>query len=308
MNKRITSLLTILMMLVVCPVVNAQLPTITNGLSFLTDTQNPDGSWGNDSTDTELLPSTVSVIETLQVLNQTGTSNYTNAVTWLQSQGLDLSDYLSGRIHALSIAGTDRDLLLSYIDELEYVWGVYDDFGVNNLDTALALIALKKVNYSDQNTIDNALSYLVSSQNSDGGWAFRQAQGDPSTGSGQGTSTVYETALAYLALVNETTDATVLGNAINYLTSTQLANGSWNDDPYSTALALRALANVKPNLSITSNDITFSNPTPTAGETITISANIKNSGPAQAPSTSSGQVTVQFYDGDTLAGGRISIG
>lgn len=51
--------------------------------------------------------------------------------------------------------------------------------------------------------------------------------------------------------------------------------------PYSTALALRALANVKPNLSISSNDITFSNSTPTAGQTIIISANIKNSGNAQ---------------------------
>ena len=34
---------------------------------------------------------------------------------------------------------------------------------------------------------------------------------------------------------------TALGSAINYLTTTQSANGSWNDDPYSTALALKAL-------------------------------------------------------------------
>ncbi len=82
------------------------------------------------------------------------------------------------------------------------------------------------------------------------------------------------------------------------MTATQLPNGSWEDDPYSTALALRALANVKPNLSISSNDITFLNPTPTAGETITITANVKNSGPGVADN-----VTVQFYDGDPLAGG-----
>jgi len=146
------------------PIVFAQSTEMVNGLSYLTSAQNPDGSWGTDISKTEVLPSTVAAIETLQVLNQTGTSHYSNAVTWLQSQGLDLSDYLSERIHALSIAGTDMDLLLSYIDELEYVWGVYADFGVNNLDTALALRALKKINYSDQNTIDNALSYLVSSQ------------------------------------------------------------------------------------------------------------------------------------------------
>jgi hypothetical protein len=82
------------------------------------------------------------------------------------------------------------------------------------------------------------------------------------------------------------------------MTATQLPNGSWDDDPYSTALALRALANVKPNLSVSSSNITFSNPTPTVGETIIISANIKNSGPGVADN-----VTVQFYDGDPNAGG-----
>ena len=147
----------------------AQSSEVTNGLNYLTYTQNSDGSWGSETTDTELLPSTVSVIETFQALNQTGTSNYSNALIWLQSQGLDLSDYLSERIHAIAVAGTDMDLLLSYIDELEYVWGVYDDYGVNNLDTALALSALKRINYSDQNTIDYALNYLLSTQNSDGG-------------------------------------------------------------------------------------------------------------------------------------------
>ncbi len=96
-------------------------------------------------------------------------------------------------------------------------------------------------------------------QNSYGGWAFRQVQDDlqesnvyitamvsmtlqqfPQTTSiatAIHKATTFETAYAYLALIGETTDATVLGNAINYLTSTQLSNGSWEDDPYSTVLA-----------------------------------------------------------------------
>ncbi|MEW6418770.1 MAG: prenyltransferase/squalene oxidase repeat-containing protein [Nitrospirota bacterium] len=135
--------------------------------------------------------------------------------------------------------------------------------------------------------INKATSYLIAHQNADGG--FGEGGGTPPL---QSTSTIFETAHAYLALVGETTDATVLGNAINYLTSTQLPNGSWDDDPYSTALALRALANVKPNLSISSSDITFSNPTPTVGETITITANVKNTGSAEATG-----VSVQFFDG-----------
>jgi prenyltransferase beta subunit len=340
-TKGLFFFVSILLAVCISSVVNAQTPAVANGLNYLTSTQNPDGSWGSDLTDTELLPSTVTVIETLQILDQTSLPNYSNAISWLQSQGLETTDYLSERIYALSVLGTDGDLLLSYIDELEYVWGVYNDFGVNNLDTALALSALKKINYSDQNTIDYALNYLLSTQNSDGGWGLQQGREssvyytalissvlqqfsrttsiatainkatayliahqnvDGGFGEGGGTpplqSTVYATAYAYLALVNETTDSTVLGNAINYLTSTQLPNGSWEDDPYSTALALRALANVKPNLSISSTDITFSNPTPTVGETITITANVKNSGIAQADG-----VLVQFYDGDPSAGG-----
>ncbi|MFZ3137776.1 MAG: CARDB domain-containing protein [Thermodesulfovibrionales bacterium] len=49
---------------------------------------------------------------------------------------------------------------------------------------------------------------------------------------------------------------------------------------------------------LSSSDITFSIPTPTVGETITITANVKNKGTAQADN-----VVVQFYDGDPSAGG-----
>jgi squalene cyclase len=216
-------------------------------------------------------------------------------------------------------------------------WGATEGFTSDIKRTTLALQALKTVNYTDQAVIQLAIDYLLSTQNTDGGYGFypslcsgcdgddgnmymtalvsitlqqfpqttslatainkatsyliNQQQADGSWG------TVYETAYAYLALVGETTDATVLGNAINYLTSTQLPNGSWEDDPYSTALALRALASVKPNLSISSSDISFSNPTPTVGETITITANFKNTGPSQADN-----ILVQFYDGELSSG------
>lgn len=284
--KKIVMLWVFIIQCIAISVAFAQVPSITNGLDYLASSQTSDGSWGSDLTDTELLPSTVSVIETLQSLNQTGTSNYSNALIWLQLQGLETTDYLSERIHALSVAGTDQDLLISYLDDMTGAWGGDDSPDVDNLDTALALRALKKINYSDQNTIDYALNYLLSTQSADGGWglkagmdsevyytalisytlqqfprttsiatainkatsyliAHQNADGGFGEGGGtpplQSTSTVYVTTLTYLALVGVTTDATVLGNAINYLTSTQLPNGSWEDDPYSTALALRAI-------------------------------------------------------------------
>jgi prenyltransferase beta subunit len=241
----------------------AQSTQITNGLSYLAFSQNLDGSWGNDTAD---------VIKTFQLLNYTNNSQYSNSVLWLQNQTFDTTDYLSERIYALSVAGNDISLLITYIDQLAHAWGGHDDYEVNNFDTVFGLQALKAVNYSDQTIIQSAIDYLLSTQNTDGGFGFYPStcsgcdDGDdsnvymtamvsstlqqfqrttsiatatnkatsyliahqnvdggfgPSTSSG---STVYETSLAYLALVGETTDATVLGNAINCLSSNQLPN------------------------------------------------------------------------------------
>ena len=68
-------------------------------------------------------------------------------------------------------------------------------------------------------SLNKATAYLIAHQNPDGGF-----------GSGGASPAPTETALAYIALVSVTTDNTVLGNAINYLTATQLQNGSWHDD------------------------------------------------------------------------------
>lgn len=172
----------------------------------------------------------------------------------------------------------DLNTILS-VRNAEGLWGTDEENQSNEiLDTALALQALKSANYPDLSIINPALAYLTNSQNPDGGWGF--VQGDDSNvymtavvsstlqlfpqtttiattinkataflishqnadgGFGSSPSTVYETALAYSALIAISTDATVLGNAINYLTTTQAIDGSWNQDPYSTALALKAL-------------------------------------------------------------------
>ena len=345
--RRVAILFAIAIQFIFASIVTAQSIEISNGLNYLASAQNPDGSWGG--TDTSIntdFYSTAVIIKTLKILEQNNPQTYINGVQWLNSYPVDNAGYIAWRISALSgdniDLSTDLNLLLQWQYE-DGGWGGFDEFVSNNFHTVLALQALKATDYSDQTVINNAISYLLSKQNSDGGFGFYQGDesnvymtamvsitlqhfprttsiatainkatsyliahrnADGGLGSGEAspapTSTVYETAYAYLALVGETTDATVLGNAINYLSSTQLSNGSWDDDPYSTALALRALANVKPNLSITSNDISFSNPTPTAGETITITANIKNTGTTQADG-----VSVQFYDGDPSSSGTL---
>src|SRR3990172_7780583 len=323
-------------------VTHAQSPTITSGLTWPNSVQAPNGSWGIDVVATGSVQATSAAMESLAVLNNTASPNYANAANWLTAQQIDTTRYLSARLLIFPTSTADKDTILLYLDQLSHVWGGYSSFTVNNLDTALALQALKATNYSDATVLYQAINFLITNQNSDGGWGFRPTTsaiaGDasnayvtamvlkalsnfsstfnvqssidkakaylltkqnPDGGFGSSPSTIYETALSFISLI-ESGQGNIqpLQNGINYLTSTQASNGSWNDDPYSTALALQALAKVKPNLALSSSDITFSQFTPTQGQSVTITATVHNSGLAPAEN-----VLVQMFDGDPAAGG-----
>lgn len=307
---------------------------IDNGLNWLFANQNLDSSFGNQSD--LIFRDTEEVLNTLNILNQKD-SQYQNGIQWAVNTKVNNIDFIARKILLLSKEGIDTSTGINLLlpnQNTDGGWGLAVQES-DSIDTVLALQALKAVNFSDQTIIQSTINYVLSIQNPDGGWGFYQGdessvymtalvsmtlQQFPQTtsiatainkatffliahqntdgGFGSSPSTVFETALSYLALVNEITDAIVIGNAINYLTSSQLPDGSWNDDPYSTALALRALANVKPNLSISATDITFSKPNPTVGDTIMITANIKNTGPAQADN-----VLIRFFAGDPASGG-----
>ncbi len=152
--------------------------------------------------------------------------------------------------------------------------------------TAIALRTLSNFSsqFSVQSSIQSASAYLLTKQNTDGGF-------------GSSPSNVYETALAIDALVAaKSTAMPALTDGINYLTTAQLPNGSWNDDPYSTALALQALANVRPNLQLSS--ISLSKAMPREGEDVTITALVANNGLEDAAN-----VVVRFYTGDPASSG-----
>jgi len=272
MKKRILFFAVLFQILLVSNVFADNASQITNGLNYLTSTQSTDGSWtsGDDS-----IMTSAEVIKTLRLLNQTGTPSYTLALTWLQNQPLETTNHLAARVYILAATGNDSSLMISYLDELVYAWGGYDDFTVNNEDTAFALQALKAINYADQTVIQSAISYLLSHQNTDGGWGFDN--GDTSNiymtsvvsrtlqhfsqttaiaaavnkamsfivlhqnSDGGFGSSIAESALAYIALVAATTDNTVLGNAAQFIINTQATDGSWQEDPYVTALALQVL-------------------------------------------------------------------
>ncbi len=259
---------------------HAQSPTITNGFSWLMTNQNPDGSWGLQSNLT--LINTTEVMDTLRYLEYTGTS-YTEGVNWVSSYTATSTDDIARETISLIDAGISVSVpintLTAYMNP-DNGWGTGESFSSDTLDTALALSALKSVNYSNQTTISNAILYLVTNQNSDGGWGFYA--GDDSNvymtamvlqtfdmfastfniknsttniaayllahqnadgGFGSSPSTVYETSLSFLALMGSNTPLaplfrgeTPLQSAINYIATTQSADGSWNEDAYSTAL------------------------------------------------------------------------
>lgn len=268
----------LLLLIITASPLHAQLPQVSSGLSYLVSSQNPDGSWETIASLAEKTTTTVTALETLKLLNQTAGTTYSTGAAWLQAQSIQGVDPIAGRIRALSIMSSSADTLIPLLDPLSGAWGGDYEYETVNLDTTLALKTLKTVNYPDQAIITSAISYLISTQNPDGGWGF--SKGDDSNiyvtaiisstlqqipqtpiisttlnkattfllarqnadgGFGNPSSTIHETAVAYNALIAVITDSTALGKAISFLTANQSADGSWLQDPYSTALALQAL-------------------------------------------------------------------
>ena len=154
----------------------------------------------------------------------------------------------------------------------------YQDYQSNVLDTIFALNALL-VSRPESNLIADMVQHLKSAQQLDGGFKLKLDEKssvyisslasiilqllknqydvntelaavthyllaqrnttDISATDYQTWETNWQTALALLAIINENTDQSQYQEAIDKLNSTQLANGSWDNDVYTTALALR---------------------------------------------------------------------
>jgi hypothetical protein len=205
--------------------------------------------------------------------------------TALALQALNAANYSD-----MTLIGQSLNYLTSH-QNLDGGWGFIDEDG-NQLSsvyytaTVLNTLSLYKSTFIFQTQITNAVKYLLSKQNTDGGF-------------GSSPSNAYETALTVISLIESGQGSTqTILSGINYFATTQTVDGSWNDDPYSTALALQALAEARPNLTVSFSGITFSNSMPQSGATTTISAAISNTGYDNASN-----VIVRFYLGDPSAEG-----
>jgi prenyltransferase beta subunit len=224
-----------------------------NGVSWLMTAQNADGSWGSNA-ELSVLDTTV-VLETLKLLDANSPA-YSTGVLWLSFQSALSTDFLSRKIASLHMAGIDvsNDLLtLINSRRSDGGWGGDNDSMSFIIDTSLVLRSLKSINYSDQTIIQSAINYLIAAQNADGGWAFRQAQGDITE-----DSSVYMTAIVSMTLqqfTQTTSIATAVNKAKTYLISHQNSDGGFGEGGgtpplqspstiYKTAYAYLALVGV----------------------------------------------------------------
>ena len=152
------------------------LPTeIENGVGYLTANQNADGSWGDDTTSTEIVFAIAEIIETISRLDLGSSQSYIAATQWLNDLSIETTAELARRLWVNGQGAQDFDLLLSYVDIYSAAWGGHDFYGNNHLDTALAVMALKRVNNDIPYTthvIERSVEYLKDHQNQDGGWGF----------------------------------------------------------------------------------------------------------------------------------------
>ncbi len=295
-------------------------PGLEKAVAWLMGSQKSDGSWMNQSQtavrDTEEATLTLKDFEVAQ-------ANYAMGLQWLGNASATNVDYLSRRIEALAVSGQDVQALTSELiarQNPDGGWGSNGIYRSAPVDTALALNGLIVARYSDMTKISKALDYLLAQQNTDGGWGFYQggesnvymtakvlgalqkaqetisitsainkaaaylmAHQNTDGGFGSSPSTIYETALSYLALKGVTTDNTVLGKAVNYLKVMQTDDGSWNEEPYSTSLAIKVI-------SLAGNDPVLP-PNPTTG---TVSGKVidgMTNQPLTSVSVASGQLS-----------------
>ena len=314
---------------------------IEDGVKWLMTNQKTDGSWMElAQTVKRDTAEAVFAIKDFAIAQQ----NYSLGFQWLSRDESENVDYLSRKLETLVNRGQDASALMNEIlsrQNADGGWGSNRDYLSNPLDTALALKAIALAGYSDTTVVSKAITYVRAVQNGDGGWGgedgvstveatadvltafskYRQnnqiedlitkgvtlltQRQNPDGGFGNSPSTVYDTALAVMALKGLNASQDSLNNGITYLLNSQSGDGSWNKSPYQTALAIDVAGKVlvDPDLSIKTADITFVPATITSlPANIVVNAVVHNLGMTDIP-----QATVALYDGAVADANKIGV-
>jgi prenyltransferase beta subunit len=185
------------------------------------------------------LYATAETLSTFQVLGNIGTQ-YSDGLGWFNGQPVDSVNSAAKKIIVRAGAGLDISNELNQIlfwRNSDGFWGLDSDYHNDILDTSLSLLALKSINYADPNIISSALGYLLSTQNSDGGFGFYA--GDDSN--------IYMTAMAAKTFMEYKTSYNLqasINNAVSYLLTKQNPDGGFgapSSTVYETALVYQIL-------------------------------------------------------------------
>ncbi|WP_026842895.1 prenyltransferase/squalene oxidase repeat-containing protein [Citrifermentans bremense] len=218
-------------------VAHAQVPQVATGLTYLSSSQNADGTWSNSTSTVDATVATVAALDTLKLLNESGSSAYSAGIAWLQGQSPQSVAYTADRIRTLALGTGSLDPLMNALDQLKGAWGGGEGYETDILDTAIVLQTLRSTDYADVTVTSKALAYLTANQNPDGGWGFTKDD----------ESSVFITAhvLSTLSLFkSQYIMDQQLKNAAIFLLSKQNPDGSFGSEgstTYETALASIAL-------------------------------------------------------------------
>ena len=211
-------------------------------------------------------------ITTLHTLSQSLPATLLSAIAAITP---DTTEYLAHKALAKQAAGSSDSTILNTLVDLQNSdggFGAITDLPSNSQDTAWAVRALA-ASRSTTSAAINAVKWLLSAQQSEGSWTlvtdgdtvvitalvvqslapYRQQSSVQAAlskarswltaqrNASQTWSDDLHTAHALLAVLPGLSTADTVQVAVADLRQSQLANGSWANDPYITALALRAL-------------------------------------------------------------------
>ncbi|VAW53360.1 hypothetical protein MNBD_GAMMA06-387 [hydrothermal vent metagenome] len=242
---------------------------LDTGIIWIQTQQNLDGSWGNDAN--IRFSTTATVVDALEASNEFSAA-YFSGLAWLENHSADNVDYLSRRISILSDRGnnilTDLADLQSQSQATQNGWGLSAIYQSSALDSSIALSAL--IVAGDIAGQTSVITYLLATQNGDGGWSLNNTVSSDYWISTQVLSSLEQIAVpsaptiiainnaaTYVATVTIAANSLALSQSIlalhknqgltptvdtliTELLSRQTA-GSWGD-AYITASAMRALS------------------------------------------------------------------
>jgi hypothetical protein len=248
-----------------------------SGVDWLIAQNQADGSYATTTDIATSLQATSETLTTLHTLENTTQTSIPAAHQFIHDEAYQGTEYLARQIiYNLQQGNTVTDLvttLLGYQNQ-DGGFGELPGYQSTSLDTAFALKALFSASGVNYQAAIQAMNYLLSQQQNDGGWNSGDNDSQnyvtahclealtPLSATYQGVSSAissgqtflylqraddalwpedFQTASAILALIATGATQADLQLSAQALADRQLTNGSWQDDVFTTALALRAL-------------------------------------------------------------------